>query len=263
MAIAKYCAAMEDLACGRRKRGILGLSSNTFLRRRFCDRLFSVIFSDLDQLVAELLGSSVQMRECAVEAALLVDLHILFHIFLAPGDHQVDQAGMRERPGDLGPAPSVDERQVAGKRHAFQRVEQGPGDRDERAVGRANVPLHDDTRIEWPTPRHRRRHEPRHRVGSSSFRRAPSPASSCNRAISLERCISSARVSISTSRSGSATGQVAPCTPRSFAVAEEGMPEACSAASTAASSRAAARVITAPLSCAPARHPRAPRSLTS
>ena len=50
-------------------------------------------------MVAELFGSSVQMRECAVEAALLVDLHTLFHIFLAPGDHQVDQAGKLARRG--------------------------------------------------------------------------------------------------------------------------------------------------------------------
>ena len=70
--------------------------------------------------------------------------------------------------------------------------------------------------------------------GSSSFIRARSRASCSSRASSPERRISTRRASISASRSGSATGQVAPRTPRSFAVAAAGE------ASASATARAAA-----------------------
>ena len=53
--------------------------------------------------------------------------------------------------------------------------------------------------------------------GSSSPDRARDRASRSIRASSPERCIAPSRASISSSRSGSAMGQVAPRTPRSFA----------------------------------------------
>ena len=59
------------------------------------------VCGDPNQLVAKLLGSSVWTPERAVDAALLVGLHTRLLIFLAPGDHHVDQAGeLARRRGD-------------------------------------------------------------------------------------------------------------------------------------------------------------------
>ena len=71
--------------------------------------------------------------------------------------------------------------------------------------------------------------------GSSSFRRALARASCSSRASAPERSISIRRASICASRSGSATGQVAPRTPRSFADTAPGR--------AAASSRAAPSIV--------------------
>ena len=82
-----------------------------------------------------------------------------------PGQqHDLRRPPVRERPGDLGVAPSVDEQEIAGERHAGQRVEPGAGRRDERAVRRADIAVHDDRGIEQARTAFPRRRDPRHRL---------------------------------------------------------------------------------------------------
>ena len=176
--------------------------------------------------------------------------------------HDLRGAVMRQRPGDLRFPPTVDEHQVPRQWHPLQRIDPHPGRGDENPVRPADVALDDDGGIERAAAMLLVAGAMSSTGGGSSIRAPRALAGFRSRTAPARRSAAfrGGAPRSRSSRSGSAMGHVAPRTPRSFADTADGTPAAGRAASVAANSRAARRIIAAlPLPGAAGPSPRRPR----